>query len=53
MLSGSENENKDSLKDLKRQKIREQMEFYFSDSNLAKDRFLKQQIQNSTDGCRY
>lgn len=34
-----------------RHKILEQMEFYFSDSNLTKDRFLKQEITNSQDGC--
>ena len=27
------------------------MEFYFSDANLHKDRFLKQQLQQSSDGC--
>ena len=39
------------LKKEMRQKILEQMEFYFSDSNLSKDRFLKQQIKSSEDGC--
>jgi hypothetical protein len=34
-------------------RIKEQMEFYFSDSNLSKDRFLKQEIQKSDDGCEY
>jgi hypothetical protein len=33
-------------------RIREQIEFYFSDSNLSKDRFLKQEIQKSQDGCK-
>lgn len=31
--------------------ILQQMEFYFSDSNLTKDRFLSQLIQ--TDPCKY
>lgn len=31
-------------------KIKEQMEFYFSDSNLHKDRFLKKAIDATTDG---
>lgn len=29
------------------------MEFYFSDSNLAKDRFMKNMIQSSENGCKY
>lgn len=50
--SNSENETKkDTAKKLLRKKINEQMEFYFSDSNLSKDRFLKQEIQNADDGC--
>jgi len=28
-----------------------QMEFYFSDANLHKDRFMKQQLQQTSDGC--
>lgn len=31
--------------------IRQQMEFYFSDANLAKDRFLKQLVEK--DPCEY
>ncbi|XP_061169041.1 la-related protein 7-like [Saccostrea echinata] len=31
-------------------KIREQMEFYFSDSNIAKDRFMKNLIESSDGG---
>ena len=44
-------ENKEKKK-LLRSKILEQMEFYFSDSNLAKDRFLKNEIISSKDGCK-
>ena len=32
--------------------MREQMEFYFSDSNLSKDRFINQEIVKSQDGCK-
>ena len=43
--SDNKNETLNNLKDL--------MEFYFSDSNLSKDRFLKQQIEASQfDGCK-
>lgn len=41
------------IKNLKKRvypKIRSQMEFYFSDSNLAKDSFLRQLIEKSPDG---
>ncbi|CAF0710768.1 unnamed protein product [Brachionus calyciflorus] len=38
-----------SKKDL-RKKLLEQLEFYFSDSNLTKDRFLKKEIENSNEG---
>lgn len=30
--------------------IREQMEFYFSDSNLNKDKYLKEKLKESSDG---
>uniref|UniRef100_A0A336LYV2 La-related protein 7 n=1 Tax=Culicoides sonorensis TaxID=179676 RepID=A0A336LYV2_CULSO len=33
----------------RRNAIRQQMEFYFSDSNLTKDRYLSQLVKNSTD----
>ena len=29
-----------------------QMEFYFSDANLSKDRFLKKEIDQTDDGCK-
>ena len=28
------------------------MEFYFGDSNLHKDRFMKKQIEEAKDGCK-
>jgi hypothetical protein len=28
-----------------------QLEFYFSDANLRKDRFMKQQIDSNPGGC--
>ena len=35
-----------------RKEICKQMEFYFSDSNLSKDRFIKHEISKShLDGC--
>jgi len=37
----------------KQDAIKNQMEFYFSDANLAKDRFLKTLIDASPDGCKY
>lgn len=36
----------------RRNAIRQQLEFYFSDSNLAKDRFLSQLIKKSPDSCK-
>jgi hypothetical protein len=36
-----------------RRKIREQIEFYFSDANLSKDRFLRQEILNAQDSCEF
>lgn len=49
--NGSEKKSK-YLNKLLYKQIREQMEFYFSDSNLSKDRFLKQEISKSEDGCK-
>lgn len=31
--------------------IKKQVEFWFGDVNLHKDRFLQEQIQKSRDGC--
>lgn len=36
-----------------RKNVCQQMEFYFSDANLTKDRFLKKEITSSPDGCKY
>ena len=47
----NKNEQDEPSKKALRKKILEQMEFYFSDSNLTKDRFLKKEISNSNDGC--
>jgi hypothetical protein len=33
--------------------IRKQVEFYFGDSNIQKDRFMKQKIQEDPEGCKY
>ncbi len=33
-------------------KIREQVEFYFSDSNLPKDKFLRSLVANNPEGCK-
>ena len=30
-----------------------QIEFYFGDSNLQKDRFMKQEINKHPEGCEY
>lgn len=37
----------------RRNAIRQQLEFYFSDSNLSKDRYLSQLIKNSPDSCKF
>ena len=34
-----------------RMAVRAQVEFYFGDANLAKDRFLGTKIAESSDGC--
>ena len=33
------------------QKIREQLEYYFSDANLARDKFMREQLKASKDGA--
>jgi len=33
-------------------KIKKQLEFYFGDANLSRDRFLRQQIDSSEQGCK-
>ena len=30
-----------------------QIEFYFGDANLPKDKFLQQKISEHSDGCKY
>jgi hypothetical protein len=48
--SEQNDEQTKSDKKANRHKIRQQLEFYFSDSNLSKDRFLKQEIASNSDG---
>jgi hypothetical protein len=43
--------SEDNSKKELRHKIRDQMEFYFSDSSLTKDRFLKKEITTAEGGC--
>lgn len=53
-LKTSTNQKDEDAKRKKKEirvKLRDQMEFYFSDSNLTKDRFLRKEIENSSDGC--
>jgi hypothetical protein len=51
--SQNQKDKEKEAKKEKRRKILEQMEFYFSDSNLSKDRFLKQEIKSNSDGCNF
>lgn len=39
-------------KKLKFNLIRKQMEFYFGDANLARDRYVMQLIKDSPDSCK-
>ena len=53
---GAENAGKVEKKHKKRQKkiladLQKQIEFYFSEPNLQKDRFLRQRIAESDNGC--
>ncbi|CAB4001880.1 la-related 7 isoform X7, partial [Paramuricea clavata] len=53
---GAENTEKVEKKHKKRQKktladLQKQIEFYFSEPNLQKDRFLRQRIAESDNGC--
>lgn len=54
-MSNIETDGKDPKKNRKRlkklyQQIREQVEFYLSDANLQKDRFFRQEMNNSPNG---
>lgn len=33
--------------------ITKQVDFWFGDANLHKDRFLREQIEKSRDGCKF
>ena len=33
--------------------IAKQVDFWFGDANLHKDRFLREQIEKSRDGCKF
>jgi hypothetical protein len=39
-------------KNLLQDKVREQVEFYFSDSNFPKDKFLRSQAAQNEEGCK-
>ncbi|XP_033644050.1 la-related protein 7-like [Asterias rubens] len=49
----SNEEKKQKRKRLKKvlSDIQKQLEFYFGDSNLRKDRFIKQEMEKADDGC--
>ncbi|OPL07317.1 hypothetical protein AM593_00180, partial [Mytilus galloprovincialis] len=59
-MEGAETLDTETTKDKKPRKrmkalygrIKQQMEFYFSDSNLNRDRFMKKQIVDAEDGCK-
>lgn len=33
--------------------IAKQVDFWFGDANLHKDRFLREQVEKSRDGCKF
>lgn len=37
----------------KNEKLRKLLEFYFGDSNLMHDRFLKQKVEADPEGCMF
>ncbi|KAI0510550.1 hypothetical protein KFK09_011154 [Dendrobium nobile] len=41
-----------TLDDEKRKNVIRQVEFYFSDSNLPRDKFLRTTVEESEDGCK-
>jgi hypothetical protein len=45
--------NKQKTMNVTDEQIKSQLEFYFGDSNLSKDRFLRQKIEESKDGCKH
>lgn len=63
--SGGDGSNKNSSEDKKENEkkkrsrvklllaeVKKQVEFWFGDANLHKDRFLKQLVNESRDGCK-
>lgn len=41
-----------SLDEAKAKLVLRQVEFYFSDSNLPRDGFLRKTVEESEDGCK-
>lgn len=60
---GMEEENPEKKKEVEKKKrsrvkqvladIAKQVDFWFGDANLHKDRFLREQIEKSRDGCKF
>lgn len=53
-------ENKKEVEKKKRSRVKQvladitkQVDFWFGDANLHKDRFLREQIEKSRDGCKF
>lgn len=53
-------EKKKEVEKKKRSRVRQvladiakQVDFWFGDANLHKDRFLREQIEKSRDGCKF